>query len=1168
MPKVTLNLNQGAQGETGVGVESTVDNGDGTFTINYTDGTSFTTSDFTGLQGATGATGYDGFVGASGYYEVSTTTVLFSVYYTLDHTTALERGRTYVFSQRNASSPKIGVFESNSYGATPYDETNGYYYYGTPGSDGYAVLSVPMDAPDTLYIDSYDSTLDIYIGAAISVVESTLIGPAGATGPQGIQGIQGIQGVQGETGATGPTGPTGATGPAGPGVAAGGTTGQALVKIDGTDYNVQWADIAVDVQYHDRYQSQSAALRSGATATTEIYYSAIADGDGYAESASSDTPTSGYDIQRKLYYAEEGFADPDTGTWTQFTAIADNTSFATAKATLLEYLKARTGGTVPISLKMTWEEVVQASSFTGLLNESYGSGAAAAYGTRRLNGNYSGNCMTIRRADGVTLGVGFVGEDIDESAITTFCSGSTCTVQVWHDQSGNGNDATQTTPGNQPTIYTGGALVKEGGRLALDFDGSNDYLSANAVASTFTGLAKPLSSFVISQSTATQIKAVYAFGSSSTNNSLRYFGTSPAGNGQCGFQERDDDASPNVFIDGGSMSVQNLGTAITNGDNNRTIYVDGTLGENSTADVDTITLNQFAIGALDRTSVSNYWDGIVQEIVLYSTEKTSDRTSIEGNISAYYQSAKLLNEQYGEGAAAAYSVRLLDRDYTGSAVQLERTSDNSFQDIGFDVNGDLDESAITTFCTGTTCKVRTWYDQSGNANNAVQTDHANQPTIYTGGAIVKENGRVAVDFDGSNDSFLTGDIVYAGYSADYAVVSGSFANDDGILTTWAVDGGPTVMMNMRTVLTKAVRMNRGALVTSANNVLTAGKVMLLNAESKSDNSATFFVDGGSVITGTGGSKSATTKARIGTAFGDTGDFFDGRMQEVIMYTSDKSTDRTQIESNIGDYFTQNTPLLDTYTGAAAAYSLRKLRTAYTGNAVTVRRASDNFTQGIGFNIFGELDTVSLAAFCGASDGFVDTWHDQSGNGNDATQGATANQPKIYDSVTGVVTENGKPAIYFADNTKQLAKLSGFAGSNVLTCDIVNVHKRASGSGFPLFWYQASFQVANYGTPTYTLGWGGPTTGPAADTNQNIFYGKASNTVGQIFLNNVASTAGTLSGTRHFSGQFAFQGRPGFVGSYAAPEIYQQEYVQWNSNQSDSDRSGITTNMATFYGITI
>lgn len=42
---------------------------------------------------------------------------------------------------------------------------------------------------------------------------------------------------KGDTGATGPQGPTG---PAGPGVAAGGTAGQVLSKVDGTDYNTQW----------------------------------------------------------------------------------------------------------------------------------------------------------------------------------------------------------------------------------------------------------------------------------------------------------------------------------------------------------------------------------------------------------------------------------------------------------------------------------------------------------------------------------------------------------------------------------------------------------------------------------------------------------------------------------------------------------------------------------------------------------------------------------------------------------------------------------------------------------------------------------------------------------------------------------------------------------------
>jgi hypothetical protein len=44
-------------------------------------------------------------------------------------------------------------------------------------------------------------------------------------------------------------------------------------------------------------------------------------------------------------------------------------------------------------------------------------------------------------------------------------------------------------------------------------------------------------------------------------------------------------------------------------------------------------------------------------------------------------------------------------------------------------------------------------------------------------------------------------------------------------------------------------------------------------------------------------------------------------------------------------------LLDTYPNAAVAYSLRKLRTAYTGAAIRVRRAIDNAEQDIGFNDF-------------------------------------------------------------------------------------------------------------------------------------------------------------------------------------------------------------------------
>jgi hypothetical protein len=57
-----------------------------------------------------------------------------------------------------------------------------------------------------------------------------------------------------------------------------------------------------------------------------------------------------------------------------------------------------------------------------------------------------------------------------------------------------------------------------------------------------------------------------------------------------------------------------------------------------------------------------------------------------------------------------------------------------------------------------------------------------------------------------------------------------------------------------------------------------------------------------------------------------------------------------------------TGILDEYPGAAAAYSLRLLNTDYTGDAVVVRRASDNTTQNIGF-VDGELDTDALNTFC-------------------------------------------------------------------------------------------------------------------------------------------------------------------------------------------------------------
>ena len=106
-------------------------------------------------------------------------------------------------------------------------------------------------------------------------------------------------------------------------------------------------------------------------------------------------------------------------------------------------------------------------------------------------------------------------------------------------------------------------------------------------------------------------------------------------------------------------------------------------------------------------------------------------------------------------------------------------------------------------------------------------------------------------------------------------------------------------------------------------------------------------------------------------------------------------------------------LLDLYPGASAAYSLKKLRTAYTGVAIKVRRSSDNTEEDIGF-VANELDTVSLLAFVGSgNDGFVTTLYDQSGGGNNVTQSSASEQPKIVTSSVVELDDNGNNTMLFS-----------------------------------------------------------------------------------------------------------------------------------------------------------
>jgi len=101
--------------------------------------------------------------------------------------------------------------------------------------------------------------------------------------------------------------------------------------------------------------------------------------------------------------------------------------------------------------------------------------------------------------------------------------------------------------------------------------------------------------------------------------------------------------------------------------------------------------------------------------------------------------------------AAAFSVRRLRSAYTGALLRVRRSSDSTEQDIGAaTIGGNLDTAALTSFCGSASCYVKTWYDQSGNARDAVQTTTGEQPRIVNAGVVETNNALPALYFNGVN----------------------------------------------------------------------------------------------------------------------------------------------------------------------------------------------------------------------------------------------------------------------------------------------------------------------------------------------------------------------------------------------------------------------------------
>ena len=290
-----------------------------------------------------------------------------------------------------------------------------------------------------------------------------------------------------------------------------------------------------------------------------------------------------------------------------------------------------------------------------------------------------------------------------------------------------------------------------------------------------------------------------------------------------------------------------------------------------------------------------------------------------------------------------------------------------------------------------------------------------------------------------------------------------------------------------------------------------------------------------------------------------------------------STDVSKVYIGSTEVWSSFTGLLDTYTGAAAAYSLRLLSSTYTGDAIRVRRASDNTEQDIGF-VDNELDTSTLTSFCSGTNGFVKTWYDQSGNGYDATQTTAANQPQIVSSGS-VILENGKPAIKNTGTTGLKTSILSFSSYTDLS--FFSIQKIENTSGFKVIIESSPNFNSNVGAfyiaqnlPNYEITF--RTSFYIQNKYQNVINGQSvltsfldSSQTGSAFSEmfgnstNLSETNVLDSGLQGFTDQnmylFARSGTSnGLIGNT-------QELILYPSDQS-SNRTGIETNINDFYSI--
>ena len=283
----------------------------------------------------------------------------------------------------------------------------------------------------------------------------------------------------------------------------------------------------------------------------------------------------------------------------------------------------------------------------GLLLDSF-PGAEAAYSLRKLDNDYTGDCIVVQRNNDDTLAIAFSGNYLDTAGMKTFCgvgATDTCRVRRWYDQSGNNRTFGQTAKSSMPKIMIDGAIVRLNAPVIF-FDVANDHLSGpTALADLFEPSNQAFSLFVAGRNPQTTNSARFFVlaGNGSANSAQNDYIVLAAATANDGALATRNFTSPSTTVDknlsyaSNAAQTHGLFTGIR-GSSTGTAYLNGAAGASGDLTHTALDLNLATIGKFIRgaTPEVNAGSTEIQELVIYMSDKSSDRAAIETNINTFY----------------------------------------------------------------------------------------------------------------------------------------------------------------------------------------------------------------------------------------------------------------------------------------------------------------------------------------------------------------------------------------------------------------------------------------------------------------------------------------------------------------------------------------------------